>query len=118
MALSKRNSRPIVVDGQHFRYCVSLGPSDSSSNFPLNVTVQSENGVGAKLCIMGLNTRDFWVDMPNVAPEEYWKTAYKTVLPKHVALWIIKAIAEGWIPTTTGPPFLIQTEGVLPDTDK
>ena len=117
MALGKRNSRPITVDGESYRYCVSIGASDPAGNFPLNITVQSVNGVGAKLCVLGMTTRDFWLDMPNVLAEESGQSAYKTVLPRHVSSWIQKAILDGWNPTIGGAPFLLTTDGDVSTTE-
>ena len=117
MAFSKRNSRAITVDQVRFRYCVSLGADDSDQNFPLNITVQAADGNGAKLRVIGLSTRDVWLDLPSEFPipsSENWSEVYKVVRPVHVSKYITEAIQSGWRPSDSGPPFELRTSGSLP----
>lgn len=114
MAFSKRNSRPITVDGVGFRYCVSFGPQVCKHVFVLNVTVQHISGDGSKLRVTGLQTRDFWLDFPDVGPHDQWVDAYKVVLPSHVSVFVKTAMLNGWTPNIAGPPFELKTDGTLP----
>ena len=114
MAFSKRNSRPITIDGNRYRYCVSLGPQDGDHNFTLNITVQADSGEGSKLRVVGLETREFWVDFPDVVSDEQWADAYKIVKPRHISVFVKSAITNGWHPNVVGPPFELKSNGILP----
>jgi len=105
MALNKKNSRKIVVDGESYRYSVSATSLDAAGNYRLNVTLQSEDD-GARLVVRGLVTRDFWLDIskPGMKTEE----DYPTVTPRHIKSIIRLAVDSDWQPQKTGPAFELE----------
>lgn len=104
MALSKKKSRPITVEGQTFRYIVSTGHRLDAGLFPLNITAQHQNGIGAKLTVHGLTTRDFWLDFAN-GPRG--SDEYLMLKPRHIEKLIRLGMQQGWQPEDAGPPFMI-----------
>lgn len=107
MALSKKNSRQIVVDGDTFRYKVSATSPDEDRSFRLNVTLQREAG-GSRLEVLGLVTRDFWLDISK--PGVKVSKKYPTITPRHIRTIIGRAINAGWQPQTTGPAFVLELD--------
>jgi len=107
MALNRKQSRRITVDGQDFRYKVSTTRLDTDWNFRLNVTVQREER-GARLEVRGLVTRDFWLDisMPNPKRNE----DYPIITPRHIRSIIQQAQLQGWQPDETGPAFVLELD--------
>lgn len=107
MALNKKNSRKIVVDGESYRYSVSATSPDADWNFRLNVTLQREDG-GSRLEVRGLVTRDFWLDISN--PGVRSEDDYPIVTPRHIPNIISRAIDAGWQPHETGPAFVLELD--------
>lgn len=88
MAFNKKNSRPIEVEGQTFRWVFF---ENSGWN---DLTVQSANGSGQKLSV-----RFAW-DKNEGSP-----LPYSAVTPSFVAEAIKFALMNGWNPTGSGKPF-------------
>ena len=107
MALNKKNSRRIVVEGDAFRYTVSATRPDDDRNFHLNVTLQREAG-GSRLEVRGLVTRDYWLDISN--PGERAREDDPTITPRHIRTIIGRAIDAGWQPHETGPAFVLELD--------
>lgn len=101
MALNRKKSRPIEVNGVVFRYVVSAGPDDGNGEFPLTLIVQNQTGEGAYLRATGVITRNHWLDCPNAREEG----AYQLILPSHVSATIEEALIRGWVPTERGREF-------------
>tara|TARA_R110002095_G_C4121928_1_gene226488 strand:+ start:312 stop:656 length:345 start_codon:yes stop_codon:yes gene_type:complete len=107
MALNKKSSRRIVVDGDIFRYKISATSPDVDRNFHLNVTVQRKAG-GSGLEVRGLITRDFWLDIsePGVKTSE----EYPVITPRHIRSIIQQAQQQGWQPDESRPAFVLELE--------
>ena len=106
MALPKKKSRPITVGSNKYRYIVSTSRIDNDSNFKLNLTVQIAEGEGAILKVIGLLTRDFWLDFSD-KNDTNDKKDYPVILPNHIAKMINKATKNGWLPLEKGTPFIL-----------
>lgn len=104
MALPKKKSRSITVEGKTYRYIVSKGQNLGGDVFPLNVTVQHQKGIGAKLTASGLTTRDFWLDISD-SPRS--SNEYLILTPRHIEKLIRLGVWRGWQPDDAGPPFKI-----------
>ena len=102
MTLPKKHSRPLVVDGEHFRYIISNSRTRSEGLFRLNLTVQIAAGRGQVLKTTGLLTRDFWVDFPEIESPG----SYVAIRPVHVASIVRSALDSGWRPGNANTPFL------------
>jgi len=105
MALARRGSRRIVVDGLVFRwlvrrrptYCQALGWS------PLTFVAELRDGSGA-LLVMAL---------PGAHPGNWLGLPGTAVRPATVAAGIRQAMAAGWQPRRPGPAFALTfDEGV------
>ena len=90
MALNRKNSRQIQVNGRAYRWTVF-----ENSGW-LDVTVQLAEGTGQKLVVQ---TGDFSGATPEIDPGV-------AITPANVRDYILKAITLGWMPTASGPPFL------------
>lgn len=85
MALNKKNSRPIAVDGQDFRWSFF---ENSGWN---DLTVQSANGAGGKL-----------VAQFGWEAQDDSKLPYLPMTPALVAEAIIFGLGNGWNPDING----------------
>ncbi len=104
MTFSKKKSRPITVDEKDYRFQISISKTDVDGHYRLNVSAQIASGDGSVLQAVGLVTRDFWIDAPDLPPAESWQSAYPAVTPKHIAILIKKGLEAGWQPDAAGPP--------------
>ena len=102
MAIPKKGSRPITVDGSDYRWLVRRKPTYSQANgwTPMTVAVSSAvpraSSLGATLAV---NRPDAWVDAQN-----------KAITPGNVAKLIRLAVARGWNPAAPGGPFKLDVE--------
>lgn len=94
MALPKKKSRSISIDGDIFQYAISRSKSSDDGKFNLTVTVKNKRSIGACLIAKGLQTRDFGLDFGDTP--SYAKSEYKIITPKVVAKIIRKGINLGW----------------------
>ena len=101
MALSKRNSRAIEVDGTEYRWAVS-----GDSGF-VTLVVQAAAGSGSKLEV---NIAEIRQGRPEAFHEAYGLVADSpsgsklSVTPQGVERIIGEAIEIGWNPTENGAP--------------
>lgn len=99
MAILKKGSRPIVVDGCKFRWRVRHRPTYCQglcwSNLVL--AVEAADAVSSTLV----------VDLPQLHACNWLKQPAEPVLPAQVADYIRQAIVAGWQPTKPGKPFLL-----------
>ncbi len=106
MALSKRNSRIISVDGTDYRWA----PSQDSGYYTL--VVQSHDGRGRRLEV--IVSRDDHVLVEKGYSVEYGDTEDVILTPSLVADLIRKGLRLGWRPNDLGPPVeLSAIEGEL-----
>ncbi len=112
MTFNKKKTRPITVGEVDYRFGVSISKIDEGRDYRLNISVQKESGDGAILKAIGLLTRDFWSDAHDLPPVESWQSTYPTVTPKHIAVLIKKAIADGWQSDVAGPPYELALDNV------
>jgi hypothetical protein len=102
MAIAKKNSRGITVNGQKYRW---MFHEDSGYN---TVTVQSDIGRGCKLVanIAWYDFKDLIFDDSGSLQGE----AYDRVTPSFVAYVIRCAIDLGWVPYASGKAFQVKYE--------
>lgn len=103
MAIPKKGSRPITVDGQGYRWFVRRRPTvgaGSGSN-PLTVAVSSEVPRSASL-VANVATR---------RPDASLHSEATAVTPGDVAELIRLAIRRGWDPAKPGGAFRIDVVG-------
>ncbi|WP_063759711.1 hypothetical protein [Kitasatospora sp. NRRL B-11411] len=98
MALAKKGSRRIVVDGVEYRWRVSskhwcCDPDPRS----LGYAVEHAGRPGTTLVV---DTGRPAVFPPEMVPDQL-------VLPAEVAAGIRAALADGWTPDADGPPFAL-----------
>lgn len=100
MAVLKKGSRGIVVDGARYRWRVRHRPTYTQgigiSN--QNISVTSCEAPGSRLV----------VELPTLHCSNWLRAPSAPVLPAQVAGHIRDAIAEGWKPTVGGKPFILQ----------
>lgn len=109
MALTKKKSRPIVVNDECYRFQISTTKVDKDWNFTLNLTIQHEEKKGSVLQIKGLVTRDFWLMFSELG-NDWKKEDYPIVLPKHISKIINLSLKNGWLPKIKGPAYILKTE--------
>ena len=86
MALSKRNSRPIEVDGVRYRWAFSAPYDSDLDRHRLNLTIQPENGLSTKL----IGTGECHTNNDHLLESTVIMT------PAIVSTIIRDAIAKGW----------------------
>jgi hypothetical protein len=95
MALARKNSRQIVVDGAVFRWTVSRRPSygQGLGESPLSFAVElADDPAGRLLVSLPVARPDNWLDLPS-----------GVVTPALVARCITAARDAGWDPRQRGP---------------
>lgn len=100
MALVRKGSRQIVVDGVTYRWRIRHKPSYSQGNgwTPLTFAVEDATDPGTTLVVRtGHAHPQNWLGLPT-----------KPVLPADVMHAIRTARSQGWTPTTSGSPFLLK----------
>jgi len=102
MALAKKGSRKIVVDGHSYRWVFF---ENSGWN---DITVQSNSGLGAKLVVQCM-----WDKFDNKA--QGVRGWYSPIAPKEVSNFIRKAKIAGWNPEKLGPAFSLKIPPGLTD---
>jgi hypothetical protein len=97
VALVKKGSRRIVVDGVTYRWRVRHKPTYCQSNGwgPLTFAVEDATASGTVLVVE--------TDRPH--PENWFGLTTKPVVPADVAQAIRTALAQGWTPLANGSPF-------------
>ena len=96
MAVRKRGSRPIVIDGVRYRWRVPSRPTYRQGAYanPLELTVWQDDANGSVLHLYGRAARpDNWLGRPG-----------EIVTPGRVAAGIRAALAAGWKPADPGQP--------------
>ena len=108
MTLSKRNSRPINVGGYQLRWAFSAPYDSVTDDHRMNLTIQSESGVGSKIIATGrCPTGDGYLLEPT-----------EIVTPQIVSRVIIDAIASGWTPEIDGNWKVAQLESFFSSDDE
>ncbi|MFD4556000.1 hypothetical protein ACFWP5_17055 [Streptomyces sp. NPDC058469] len=97
MALSRKGTRPIVVDGTTYRWRLRRRPTYSQALAwtPCTFAVEHADGAGTTLVVT--------TDHPH--PGNWPGREAKPVLPSDVTHAIERALREGWTPTAPGSPF-------------
>lgn len=99
MALPRRNSRRIVVDGVEYRWTVSLGRLDEHGTGLLSITIDAEEP-GGELLSIRTKSRDYWLDFADLGGKIRWKPDnYPVVKPGLVKQLVCMARSAGWSPT-------------------
>jgi hypothetical protein len=91
MAMPKKGTRLITVDGVRYRWIASGYDRYLGEETDARIQVQSLDPAGAVLSVRAVDWRE-------------------TVLPSHVAHVIRTAIRKGWKPLEPGPPFVRDVE--------
>lgn len=97
MAIPKKGSRRIIVDGIEYRWTIRSKPTYSQGAFGDNLTAAVEllSNPGVVLSVTFPWIRcDSWIGNPE-----------KPVTPKDIALCIRAALESGWQPDGQGPVF-------------
>ncbi|MGW5776425.1 hypothetical protein [Streptomyces sp. NPDC003863] len=97
MALVKKGSRLITVDGTAYRWRVRGRPTYDQGlvRSPLTYAVEHAEASGATLVVA--------TDQPH--PSNWFGTQGGPILPSQVAVSIRTALADGWSPECPGSPF-------------
>ena len=98
MALNQKNSRPITIDGEKFRWLVS--PVKDHIVF----VAEKEGIKGRKIEIhIDSEINEFWLRFPNVEGMNL-----KVIKPKDASFLIESALELGWNPEEKGSPLVFE----------
>lgn len=100
MAIPKKGSRAIVVEGESYRWTVRRRPSyiQAISQGPLSFAVELETSGQTTLVVtVNVSRPDNWVGSPS-----------KAITPATVEGAIRKALQQGWQPSENGSPYALQ----------
>ncbi len=106
MALVKKGSRRITVDGRIYRWKIRRRPTYSQALIwsPLTYAVEYAEAPGSTLVVT--------TNQPH--PSNWFDAPASPVLPSRVADTVRTAHDRGWAPGLPGPPFqLDQSEGFI-----
>jgi len=105
IVLPRAKSNRIEIDSQPYHYIVSESADTHADIVVLTLTMQHRVENGAILRVVGLHT----CRVPEAESKFYMgRTVTHSLEPRHVAQLARFAIAHGWIPTDSGPPFVLQ----------
>jgi hypothetical protein len=104
MAIPRRGSRQIAVDGQRFRWSIRPKPTHGQADYAsatMTFAVEAADHEGRVLHVELARRRpDNWLSW-------YAKEGIVPVTPSEVAAFIRQALDSGWNPAEPGPPFEI-----------
>jgi hypothetical protein len=106
MAIPKKGTRPITVDGNDYRWLVRRKPTYSQGNgwTPMTVAVSSTiPNTSALVATLATNRPDAWINADS-----------KMITPGEVANLIRLAIVRGWNPAAPGSPFQLNVPPQTP----
>ncbi|MFB7272583.1 hypothetical protein [Streptomyces sp. NPDC056244] len=97
MALNKKGSRRITIDGTEYRWRIRRKPSYAQGLCwtPMTYAVEAANGGQSTLIIISGQAH----------PSNWVGVEAQPVLPAHVVAGIREAREQGWDPTRAGSPF-------------
>jgi hypothetical protein len=95
MALRRKGSRPIRVNGATYRWTVSASVQATSGT--VVVVVRSESPVDPGIAVH-VPCRDFYLDLPGIDPGamEFDADNYRPIRPADVRAIILAAREQGW----------------------
>jgi hypothetical protein len=100
MAIPKKGSRVIVVEGESYRWAVRRRPtySQAIAQSPLSFAVElGTSGQTTLVVTVNASRPDNWVGSPS-----------KVITPAVVESAIRKALQQGWQPSEKGSPYALQ----------
>jgi hypothetical protein len=102
MAMARKGSRLIDVDGTVYRWMIRHKPTYSQGiGAPLTFAVEAADSPGQVLSVMiGSPRPDNWLEMPG-----------EPVTPRMVAQSVRDALAAGWEPSRSGSQFRLELPG-------
>jgi hypothetical protein len=99
MAIPKKGSRKINVDGRDFLWRVRSKPTYSQAlgwaNMTISVTLANQLGASTLMIHANFSRPDAWIPDPDTVP----------ITPAMVAHSIKQALRDGWAPTQSGTAF-------------
>ncbi|SDT24418.1 hypothetical protein SAMN05444162_3534 [Paenibacillaceae bacterium GAS479] len=96
MAMSKKNSRTIMVANETYKWTIS-----PNSGYVVLV-VELEMGVGRRIEVyINSDINDFWANFPHINNLDL-----KVIKPGDVKNIIIQALKDGWGPKEKGKPLI------------
>jgi len=100
VALNKRGSRPIVVDGNRYCWLVRRKPTYSQGLTwsPLSFAVERADLAGCATLV---------VRLASPRPDNWMNAVASPVLPSLVASAIRQGLERGWQPERPGSPFML-----------
>ena len=101
MALSKKGSRAITVDGETYRWKIRRKPTYGQALSESGVLIAIQRRDGGRLLVVELSSprQDNWLGLRGAV-----------VTPRHVANFIRRGTADGWSSDEDGPPFVLRVE--------
>lgn len=102
MAIPKKGSRKITVDGVDYRWTIRKKPTYSQALCQGNVLAAVEL-YDKPFSVLSIN-------FPWVRYDNWFGIAEQPVTPKHIEQCIRRAIAKGWKPEINGNAFKIEHE--------
>ncbi|MFI6918646.1 hypothetical protein ACIBIZ_01735 [Nonomuraea spiralis] len=99
MAIPRKGSRPITIDGVVFRWRVGHRPSRRGGDGPSPLTFVVERAEDPGCVLV--------VSLPCARPDNQWGSRTIAVRPLLVAACVRRALESGWRPSRPGPLFTL-----------
>ncbi len=96
MAIPKKGSRKVTVEGESYRWVVGKRVAFQNADYGLgkfNVAIESIGGAGATLLILAER---------HMQPGDWGTIEVEPITPSDVSRWISTAIQKGWDPRVDG----------------
>lgn len=107
MAIPKKGSRKIYVDGENYRWLVRRKTTYTQSDYgvgTINVGIEHYDHPGTSMVV--------FTDIPH--PQDCMNREKTKVVPSDLARWIREGLELGWRPKEKGPQLLVSVDvGIL-----
>ena len=104
MAIPKKGSRKITVEGENYRWLIRRKATHNQTDYGIigliHVAIEHANVKGKTL----------WIVTDKEHPQAYGNTEIEFVTPADIAKWISEAIALNWNPKQQGPQISMRIE--------
>lgn len=101
MAIPKRGSRKIVVNGEAYRWYLRRRPTQSQLDYMTNTIGLAVEHADVKGSVLAITLPQ---QHPNVRPDI---EVERPIVPADVEEYIQTALIQGWKPTQPGKPFAL-----------
>jgi hypothetical protein len=108
MAINTKSFRNLKLNQKRFKYKITVGKSNAEGEFSLTVLVVPSQNENSLLRVLGLLTRNKWLDLGQKFSDEH----YLVITKYHIQKMVELANLEGWNTEAITKPFVLNTDNL------